>query len=398
MKLLCIFPANYRFAFGGGAKASKELFVRMAAAGHEVHVVDTGTHPDRDFTDTIAALDPAKVAGPRVQVNATDDGGVQVYSANKGNEFARLALQQVNEFAPDWTLVQHDRSLNLTELLFEPARGRVVWLVHSTHTLPFGPDGYGTILPYERLEVVRRLAGIATVSQFQRDYVRWWAGASSEVLRYPAYGAGPFPDFGQRADGKVMMINNGAVKGQPIFVALAQRLPAVRFAVVPTWAGSRTDLEELKQLNNVEILDPEQLVDDVLIKAKILLMPSLWHEGFPLSAVEAMLRGIPVLASNAGGAAESMLGLEWAVLPVTEIREYARATADVKLVMPTPVVPPQSIEPWERALMALLNDAALYRERSAEVRERAHRFVESTSIADFDRFLSRLKVRHTSLH
>jgi hypothetical protein len=171
MKLLCIFPANYRFAFGGGAKASKELFKRMAAAGHEVRVVDTGSHPDRDFIDTIAALDPSKIAGQRVQISGADDDGVQVYSVNTGNEFARLALQQVSEFAPDWTLV-HDRSLNLTELLFEAARGRVVWLVHSTHTLPFGPDGYGTILPYERLEVVRRPAGIATVSQFQKDYVR----------------------------------------------------------------------------------------------------------------------------------------------------------------------------------------------------------------------------------
>ena len=44
---------------------------------------------------------------------------------------------------------------------------------------------------------------------------------------------------------------------------------------------------------------------------RILLVPSLWGEAFGLVVVEAMLRGIPVLASNVGGLVEAKLGVDY---------------------------------------------------------------------------------------
>jgi glycosyltransferase involved in cell wall biosynthesis len=40
--------------------------------------------------------------------------------------------------------------------------------------------------------------------------------------------------------------------------------------------------------------------------SKIVLMPSLWWESFPRVAVESLLNGIPVLASNRGGLPETL--------------------------------------------------------------------------------------------
>ena len=37
-------------------------------------------------------------------------------------------------------------------------------------------------------------------------------------------------------------------------------------------------------------------------------MPSLWFEGFGLIAMEAMLRGLPVIASDSGGLEEAKAG------------------------------------------------------------------------------------------
>ncbi len=50
--------------------------------------------------------------------------------------------------------------------------------------------------------------------------------------------------------------------------------------------------------------DPADFYPAVFANTKMLLMPSLWFESFGLVAVEAMLNGIPVLASDRGAAGD----------------------------------------------------------------------------------------------
>jgi glycosyltransferase involved in cell wall biosynthesis len=64
-------------------------------------------------------------------------------------------------------------------------------------------------------------------------------------------------------------------------------------------------------------------------------MPSLWQEAFSITVVEAMLRGIPVLASNIGGLPEAKLGTDF-LLPVTAIERFTEEL-DERLI-PTPLV------------------------------------------------------------
>ena len=51
--------------------------------------------------------------------------------------------------------------------------------------------------------------------------------------------------------------------------------------------------------------DPRDFYPPVL-RTKLLLMPSLWLESFGLIAAEAMLNGVPVLASNRGALPETI--------------------------------------------------------------------------------------------
>ena len=58
----------------------------------------------------------------------------------------------------------------------------------------------------------------------------------------------------------------------------------------------RDDRRDLLRLPNIRILPNARNIDDVLARTRMLLMPSLWYEGFGLIVMESMLRGIPVVS------------------------------------------------------------------------------------------------------
>ena len=82
----------------------------------------------------------------------------------------------------------------------------------------------------------------------------------------------------------------------------------------------------------------------------LLLMPSLWLEGFGLIAMEAMLRGLPVIASDSGGLVEAKAGTGF-VIPVRPLERFEPVFDETH--MPKPVDVPQNIEPWVDALQIL---------------------------------------------
>ena len=78
-------------------------------------------------------------------------------------------------------------------------------------------------------------------------------------------------------------------------------------------------------------------------------MPSLWNESFGRAAAEAMLNGIPVLASNRGALPET-IGDAGFLFDVP-----ARYTPETREV-PTA----EEVEPWVEAIIRLWDDAAEY--------------------------------------
>src|SRR5204862_2588803 len=113
--------------------------------------------------------------------------------------------------------------------------------------------------------------------------------------------------------GLITMVNPCAVKGISIFLAVAEGMPDFDFGVVPGWGTTRADRRALERLPNVRILPNPRNIEDVLSRTRVLLMPSLWYEGFGLIVMESMLRGIPVVASDAGGLAEAKHGTGYVI-------------------------------------------------------------------------------------
>ncbi len=106
-------------------------------------------------------------------------------------------------------------------------------------------------------------------------------------------------------------------------------------------------------------------------------MPSLGKESFGLVAAEAMLNGIPVLASNRGALPETV-GDAGLLLPVPEC--YTPATRTV----PTAA----EVEPWVDTIIRLWDDAPFFEHWSQAARCRAQRWLPEHLAPAYQRFFS----------
>jgi glycosyltransferase involved in cell wall biosynthesis len=301
--------------------------------------------------------------------------------------------------SPDRVIVTEDLTGNMLRAALTCAPDRVVYLAHSQVAVPFGPESFQRNV--ERTELLRRCTRIITVSRYLRDYLlRFGDGLASTVLRFPVYGEGSFAPATRAGDrnphpylgrdrghdrGHVLMINPSAIKGLAIFTGLARRFPDIPFAAVPTWATTDAERTELSAIPNVRLLPLQEDLDQLYAGARVLVVPSLWGESFGQVIVEAMLRGIPVIASHVGGIPEAKLGVDYLV-PVRGIEGY-RATSGAN-GFPDPIIPDQDLEPWIAALRDLLASAARYEQVSAASQQAAARFVDGLAWEPFLAFLA----------
>jgi len=216
----------------------------------------------------------------------------------------------------------------------------------------------------------------------------------------------------------VTFINPHVVKGVYVFARIARELARRRpdIPILVTQGRSRADALNAPELGlrphlagplpagpaanppcdgrNIFMMpftpDPRAFYPTVYSMTRLLLMPSLWNESFGLVAAEAMLNGIPVLASNRGALTETVGGSPHpnplpegegtkGILPEGERTEGplpaaggflfdipARYTPETREV-PTA----QEVEPWVETIIRLWDDAAEYVRWSRAARERA---------------------------
>jgi glycosyltransferase involved in cell wall biosynthesis len=295
--------------------------------------------------------------------------GVDVTAVDSGAPTTAARIEtEIASFQPDWILVSDDQRALFLEPALQAASDRTVILVHTHWHLPFGPEARAPD-PMQHARM-RRARGIVVVSDYSRRYLRDFGNVNADLIRFPVFGQGPFPVLGKPDVGYVTLINPCLSKGLAVFLDLADHFADVAFAAVPTWGADDAVLAVLAERPNIAVLSADDDIGTVLQGTRVLLAPSLTPETFGYVAIDAMLRGIPVMAGNLGGQPEAKLGVEF-VLPVGD----------------------KDPEPWRTALTTLLADSVAYISCAQASRDAALRFLSETDVRHFIEYLAALEGR-----
>ncbi len=389
MRILLAHNKLYYPSHGGGDKSNRLLMEALADRGHACCVVArlgglAGDEHERLLADLARRSVPVSSPGP--DVVAFRHREVEVHVVLHARETPAFLAARIETFAPDAILTStDDPSQLLLETALKAAGPRVVYLARTTLDVPFGPDcAYPSSA---KTDVLRRVDGAVGVSQYVAEYLRRWGGLDAVHVPISLLEPGPFPLLGRFDNEFVTLVNPCAVKGISILLALAERMPAVRFAAIPTWGANREDIQALRRRPNIAVLSPVDEIDRILARTRVLLVPSLWAEARSRIIPEAMLRAVPVLAANVGGIPEAMLGVDY-LLPVRPIARYLPELDDQRV--PVAEVPEQDIGPWQTALERLLTDAQHYEQLSRLSREKALVYATGLTVEPFEAYLDRL--------
>ena len=373
MRVLLASNASYFPPRGGSTRSNLVWLRHLAGAGHACRVVcaapEPGTSAERERSDQGIA----SAVESNLEITPVAD-----LARSRG-----VLAQAIAEFRPDWILVSsEDLAHSLLREAGSVAIDRVVYLAHTPQFMPFGPESWNA--EARTAELLRGAAGVVVIGEHMAGYVREHLGVEAVVIHPPIYSEST--GFAER-DGYLLAVNPCRVKGIEIFLSLADRFPQLPFAAVPGWGTTSGDREAMARRANIQVLPNVRRIEEVLEKARLLLMPSLWYEGFGLIVMEALLAGLPVISSDSGGLVEAKRGTGYAV-PVRPIRRY-RPEFDERH-MPVPESEQQEIGPWVAAVESLL-DPVQWSEESARSRAAAREFVGKLEAGQFESYLLSLR-------
>ena len=387
MRILLAHNSLYYPSHGGGDKSNRLLMQALAAEGHQVRAV---TRVER-FGEPDAKKLLSDLAARSVPARLVDEGvirfdlaGVEVHTVALQPNIRQYFQRQIESFDPDVIVTSTDDPGQLLfDLAIRTPRARVVYLVRATIAVPFGPDSSAP--NPAKAELLKHADGIVGVSHYVADYMREHGGLEAIHVPISLLEPGPEPRFVGRFDNAyATFVNPCAVKGITIFLELADRMPQVRFAAVPTWGTNHEDYIELTRRANVTVVPPVDNIEELMRQTRVLLVPSVWAEARSRIVVEAMAHGVPVISSDAGGLPEAHMGIDY-VLPVNLIKHY-KPSVDMNMV-PVADVPPQDVVPWHVTLERLWSDRPHWEEIAGASREAALRYARNLNVQPFEQFL-----------
>src|SRR5277367_1016898 len=243
MKILLAHNSLYFPSHGGGDRSNRLLMEALAARGHEVRVMarveNFGEAAHESFlTELNQRATPVRSIGEGIVT--FDRNGVNVRTVTNNPHIRAIFAKQTEEFDPDIIICStDDPGALLLEVALRARRARIVYFVRATVAVPFGPD---CAFPNPaKTEMLGHADSIVGVSEYVAAYVREWSGYPAIHVPISLLESGDYSDIGRFDNEFVLMVNPCAVKGISIFLALAESMPDVTFAAVPTWGTNGED-------------------------------------------------------------------------------------------------------------------------------------------------------------
>ncbi|HWE40547.1 MAG TPA: glycosyltransferase [Isosphaeraceae bacterium] len=317
----------------------------------------------RQLRLTVGGVPIAMHRGPTTRPHEPED--------DEREEFLRLVEATLDRFRPD-VLVGYGGSRLVAEV-FARARARGVATVFTLHNFD-----YRVTWPFADVDAV------LVPSRFAADYYREALGLECTALPY-------LIDPGRvRAEARdpryVTFVNPIPEKGLYAFARIADELgrrrPDIPLLVIES-RGTEATLAacglDLRAHGNVHLMaqtsDPRRFWG----VTRICLVPSLWWESQGLVAVEAMMNGVPVVASDRGALPET-LGRAGIVLPLPDRLTPATRT------LPTA----EEVGPWVESVIRLWDDAGFHAEHRRRALVEAERWAPEILEHEYVRFFEQL--------
>ena len=308
--------------------------------------------------------------------------GVRLITSEASFSTTQILEETLRHIKPDYVLVSSEdfaQRLLQVAVTYEPRN--TIYLAHTPQMFPFGPAAM--LKSRSGAAAIQACRGVVGISRFTRRYFEDFLGLTTNVVYPPLTNPTCHSSDVVRRNGYVTMVNPCTVKGIDIFLELAACCPETSFAALPGWGTTTEDIVRLRGAN-VTVLTPCKDMDEVWCKTRVLVVPSLWTEGFGLVVVEAMLRGIPVLSSDQGGLSEAKLGTPY-VFPVNPIRRYSASIDECGLPIAERSV--QDVLPWVVALKELMSSDDVYTKMATNAKVVAEAFVSSIDRDGLERVL-----------
>ncbi|KAJ3279937.1 hypothetical protein HK104_001058 [Borealophlyctis nickersoniae] len=409
MRIFLIQSAHGLYASSGGYRSNVSLACAMRSKGHIIkmlayvyprdllhvpHSMDEPVHfaPGRmsrvyRFTfngiDVVALnVDDFKSVFLDETVASKEAAWLENTDINVPEYDARQAFihREMDSFKPTHILMNDHVSLKVTmdDSIGDPPPARI-FIVHDS--------------PYQRLQSWKRLRdveGLWTVSKAVQKYFAELGNLDSihlpnHPLIYGDIGSIPFYDNFDAP--YIGAINPGMPKGFPIVHGIATNMPGQAFLVVKSWSMTEHLVNEYRKLANIKIVDAVTDMEALWRLIKILLVPSIWFEAFGLVVVEALLRGIPVITSDAGGLPEAHLGVPY-IIPVSKFT--GEREKDPAAILRNGIdykIPVNDVRPWVEVTERLAGSREEYKDLRRQGRDRALAYVCGQDSDSYERWM-----------
>ena len=352
---------------GGSGAVASELAIGMADAGHEVHVVSYAVpfrlrsfHPGVRLHEVEIASYPLFRYPPytlglatKLAEVASDEGGFDIIHAHYAvpNAVSAFLAREIigngrtrvvtTLHGTDITLVGADKSFHRV-IRFALERSDAVTAVSNYLADRTQRD----FAPHVPVEVIPNFVDTAPpLSDLQRGVRQTWAPGGERILIH----ASNFRPVKRISD---------VVR---VFAEVRRQLPA-RLVLVgegPERLFAQQLVRELDLTGDVVFLGQQDDIRGPLSCADLLLLPSE-QESFGLTALEAMVSGVPVIATTIGGLPEVVVdGESGRLFPVGEVRGMAAEA--VRLLTDEPARRAMGRAGRERALAHFAREIVLPR-------------------------------------